>query len=298
MKQLLRNLLLTGALFIGCSLFAEEPDGEPETYIQHYDHVQKWINKQEKTAGKRSLKEYKDKLAAIDTSAKLDKEKIRELQKAFPKCYIKQPLVVKETISWRFHDFDVGWKYKKQNINFINQGTSTTIIETGHTDSTKSMNTKEKKWQDEKEIKANLSASASISAKASGRFSMNPLKNRADAKVDAEANLSASGSYRYERGDVGFETTVAHKTRSEVILTKINQYIIKRESSESELENPHLSFVLTINNNSDEDIILSDDENGGECKVFVGNKETLLGTAKPKKFPKTVMKGRCAIIEY
>lgn len=240
--------------------------------------VDRWL-KSEYSESPRAYEYESKKLNRILGSAKSDEEKIAEMKKTFPRAFQKEekPLIVQQPLSWNIHSLSLAYDIK-QGAQFIERDKDVlTELENRKRASGES---KSKDIVSGHHIKAGVDGGvkagfeAEYGAKVQATASFNPLKwlkNEVSAggstKLNFKAVVDLRGSYAYGRDSVSKSSEVWSKSQQNTFSreqSKISE-IIRQQA----ISNRHLTFTLTVTNNTNEQMTVQ--LNGAYIPVYMGN---------------------------
>ena len=239
MKQFLKNSLLAGAIFLGSALFAEEM-----TYEQCYDKVATEIKRKEWPPNSLDKAKWETDLKEIHQNKQLSKdEKKKRLIKEFPKVFPDAPLIVSDWCAIKFHSFKLGhYVTDKKTTKDVFQQISDNNAQVDSEEEDKTQ-----KIEDEIEKqKRNLDTEAETKLEASYRPGIPNAK--------ASMKLQASGGLHYGKNSSKSEVRSLGQIKRQK-RSAANKLSAVNESIEIEQKSDfHLSFTLSIDNNSNEDL--------------------------------------------
>lgn len=226
-----KTLILS--LFVFAGLISAADD-----YLETVDTVSKWID--EKYPHERTKKIANKKVDDIISKTVSDAEKIRILKQEFPGAFLKEekPLIFVPLISWRIHSLALGYDIQE------NAAQTTKTIDIGKEVSEKKGSSDSTKQDSRKSVhkgEVEVSANAGISA--------NPFSWLSDLK---KTRINLSGSYSY--GHEALSSSSELWSESKQAAFKREQTRITEMIAQTNIKNFHLSFTVTITNNSKESI--------------------------------------------
>ena len=199
-----------------------------------------------------------EKLGKIIGSDKPEIEKIAELKKAFPRAFKKEekPLIVQQPLSWSVHSLSLAFDIKEGEI--------VTRSDVDVLDEVERMKASVERT-DGRSKSSSHHGEAGIGADAGANLSGsgNPFKWLGNA----QAKIGISGSYRFVQESVNKHSELWSESQQQTFSSehkRILEIINQREISKL-----HLTFTLTVTNNTDEEmtIVLT----GAYIPVYMGS---------------------------
>ena len=230
-KYLLSITIVLISMFV-ISVYSQE-------YIDALSKVELYINKfypKGTLANKVALK----KLDEIYKKETTEKEKINELKNEFPKAFGREekPLIFTKPVSWNIHSLSLGYDIQESASSKIQKIDIYKYITTTK-DSSENIT--------ENEIKSKTNVDNNIGAK--NEISLNPL-----SWIQAlfSTNVKLAGSYTYGSATIAQKSDLWSKSQQEIFSRESNQ--INEMLKQTNIKNFHLTFTVTVNNNSQETI--------------------------------------------
>ena len=254
-SSMLKKLLLVTLLAI-CGMISAAED-----YLDCIRLVNQWLDANYRNVPY-AYKAGCEKLAKIIGSDKSEEEQIAELKRAFPRAFAKEekPLIVQQPVSWNIHSLSLGYDIKEgasstmREVDILKEleGTKTSVEQTDGSSRSSSHHLK-------------AGAGANIDADAQANFSLNPFKWLKSGGT-IRAGINISGSYAYNRESASKSSELWSESQQQTVsreLTRISEIISRREIAKL-----HLTFELTVTNNTDEDMTVV--LNGAYIPVYMG----------------------------
>ena len=255
--------------------------------------VEIWINKEYKETPVTLEDAIKDFKKICNDDSLTDEEKIAALRKGFPDAFPSQSLIFQPPLSWRIHSLALGYDIKEsaeaqvQTVDILSALEKLERERSSISDTT-TTTTRDRGWSATGEL------SGEAGAKLKGRFgihanlSFNPFKwlkgdadvgTRSSLETEADAGIRLKGSlkgyYSYGKKTVD-ENRELWSARQQATFSREHQSIAKW-LQQTKITNRHLSFTVTLTNNSGE--LMECDVREAYLPIYTGN-ETC-GRAKP-----------------
>ena len=235
-------------IFILCAgtavLFAESFDA---CIVQ----AESWISKTYE--GTPILQRYKQKqLSDILNSTQTPEEKIAAVKKAFPEAFRDKPLIYTTPLTWRIHSLALGYDIDdtatcKENV--------TDILEKIRNEQTTQQDTSRKVTGTSLDIKtgAGIDSQTSINIGSPDSNSENKSFNPFSwLKFSSRTQLSISGSCNFGLNISSQKSAIWSESQQRLFSEKHS--VIREILQQTTVKNRHLSFTLTLTNNTSEEM--------------------------------------------